>query len=329
MPISAEGTAMTAPTWPQPPWSVGQPPSIHRLAARLHAAPPARIVQPAFDSPEALAALLKHRDLDLPADPGALDEFCLCLQHVDPLQPDLVLFALPLCLHVWQHCLFDEQFAETHVDLVSRWHSALSARPMIIADTVGGEAASAVNEFMRSSILSRLSYEHRLRKPTTDDSTSTWIGFLASYGCIWPDIGQIFREWRLLHYTGHAFAALQYLCMFAYDERENPLSSAQVSVTGGGAPRPWDYAEECQRSHWLPANLTALQDLFCVTWMEQWAADAAGRLVGQPEWGVARTIAEDITLQPYRIDQRIRDVIRNLESTDPYRYWSDDYSMRT
>ncbi len=246
------------------------------------------------------------------------------MKYVSPLQPDLMRHALPLCLRAWQQCLFGGD----HEDVARAFHSALFSRPTIIAATIGGDEAEVVKRFMGASIIARMSAEHSVRKAERDSSAHTWLAFFASYGCVWPDIGHIYDEWRSLRLEGFAVTSVQYLSLLAYDDREQPLFPHHSPSSGGGAPRPWDYAGDFGDSpRWLPENVEALSRILTVESVQEWACAAARKLSEHPERHLADLVCEDIGLQPYRIESRIHDLVQHMASEEPYKYWSDSFGM--
>jgi hypothetical protein len=214
------------------------------------------------------------------------------------------------------------------MEVAKMFHSALSAKPSIISVTLGDAASRCVAGFMRSSLIARMTFEYQLHKSRNDISAQIWMAFLASYGCIWADIDVLFDEWQQLQFNGLCVAALEFLSLFAYDDRETPLFVSSPSITGDGTPRPWDYAgDDADLPCWLPENVNALARIFTVESIEHWASNAATRLSHHPESELARLVCDDIKLQPYRIQSRITDFIHHMGSSAPYKYWSDSYGI--
>jgi hypothetical protein len=299
-------------------------PSVTRVFALLgRPQPPSSISQEAFDDRLLLDELVRHGRLNGPILDGPLHEYCLCLKYVSPLQPDLMRHAIPLCLEAWQARLFDQG----HEDVARAFNSALSTRPDVIAAALDESAARAIMDFMRASILARMSHQMNLRKPEGDTAAHTWMGFFASYGCIWPDVKDVLADWRRSDVAGLAVAAIEYLSLLAYDDREHPLFAASARRPGA-VPRPWDYAgEDGDPSKWLPENVDALRSTMTVASVEAWALEAAGRLASHTERDLAALVAEDIALQPYLIESRLGDLVHHMASIEAYKVWSDVYGV--
>ena len=307
---------------PWPVYTCPDPTSVYDGLGRP--GPPPGIRQGSVDAPDMLDALVRGGRLDAPLADGPLHEYCLCLRYVRPLQRDLMLHALPLCLKAWQESLF----GMGHTDVAKAFHSALGNAPNIISTTISDDAARVVADFMRGSLIARMSRERTLRKPAGDLSVHTWIAFFASYGCIWPEVEKIFDDWRRLPLVGLSVAAIQYLSLLAYDDVEHPLFPAWSSSTGGGAPKPWDYAtEDGDSPTWLPENIKALAESLSVDGVQQWVCAAAQQLAGHTEHQLADLVAEDVGLQPYRVESRIVDLVHHMASREAYKYWSDSYGM--
>jgi hypothetical protein len=317
MMMSSSEQQSSHPVYPRP-----DPVSVYQKLGSPR--PPAALRQDAFDDPELLRALAEHRQFSAPVGEGLLYEYCLCLKYVDPLQPELMRHALPLCLKAWQNSLFEGSC----MDVARAFHSAINARTNIISMTIGDGASRVVVDFMRESIVAMISGERALRKVVGDLSAHRWMAFFASYGSMWADVDKLLSEWRSLPFDGLSVGAIQYLSLFSYDDREHPLFPAWSPSSGGGAPRPWDYAaEEGDSPQWCSDNVDVLSSFFTVESVQGWARAAAQRLSGHPECELAGLVCEDIELQPYRVDSRIKDFVRHMASKDPYKYWSDTYGM--
>jgi hypothetical protein len=305
-------------------WPVYPRPAPEALHASLgHPRPPSSIRQEGFDQPE-LLDLLRDGRLDGPVIEASLCEYCLCIKYVETLQADLMYHALPLCFRVWQDCLFSGQYEETAAAL----HSALFRRPDVIAETIGHDAARTIEDFAAESILSRISVEQTLRKKPGDLSAHRWMAFLASYGCIWGNVARILNEWRSVHFRGYAIAAVQYLSLFAYDDREQTIFPSHSSSEGGGAPYPWSCAGGYSDSpKWRKENVEHMKQFLTVVSIQEWARAAAEKVDEENERKIANLVYEDITLQPYRVESRVRDVLHHIDSGTAYSYWSDSFGM--
>lgn len=282
--------------------------------------PPGEIWEQAFDYDQApLERIAREGRLGAAVLGPALEEYCLDLRWVDTLQPDLLRHALPLLLEAWQSFLFDG----SHQDVALALHSALSARPNILATTLDAQSAEIVRDFMAESILSRISGTVQLRVGSGSD-IDRWLACLGSYGCIWPDAGRIFQEWGSTRYRGCSLSAVQYLSLLVYDDRENPVFADRV-VAGGALPVPWEYASNGVGEHWLTENLASFREAMTLEYVAKWLDRAHRSLAGQPEAELAALVAEDMALQPYLVEGRLMDLSDHLASTAPSsdKYWRD------
>jgi|JFJP01.1.fsa_nt_gi hypothetical protein len=122
---------------------------------------PEKVYQKAFDYDQTPLETLTNFKIGMERSEvlnWALSEYNLDLEYVRPLQEDLMLYWLPLCMEYWQKSLF-EKF---NYYFVWRFHEALHYSQNIIAQTIGKEIQSLTYRFMRDSILARISDEKYL-----------------------------------------------------------------------------------------------------------------------------------------------------------------------
>lgn len=276
------------------------------------------VAQEGADDPARLALLSHARPESGELPVAALEEYCICLTHAERLDPALARFALPMCLDAWQRYLFEG----THGDLAMLLFHRLAGHATKLEESMGATDVEVVRDFMRVSILSRLSTVTSLQVNAPGEM-EVWVDYLAGYGTVWADFSILLRDWCSVSTIGLAIAAIQYLSLLVYEDAEHPLFQRWADRLGGAAPLPWAGKDV----PWLRDNVSALQQMLQGTGARDWMARAVDRLKGHADESLARLILDDMDLQPYRVESRTRDLAMHMATPGAQKYWSDVYGI--
>jgi len=159
---------------------------------------------------------------------SSLSEYNLDLMFVRPLQENLMLYWLPLCMDYWQRSLFEKY----NYYFVWSFYDALSNNPNIIAQTVGTEIQSLTYRFMRDSIIARISEEKYLIFLNPNNSSQAWIDTFFSFGCFADDIAGILNIWSKMDCFGFAISYFQYVIGLIYEYDFIPIYKSITPYLG-------------------------------------------------------------------------------------------------
>lgn len=276
------------------------------------------LAQEGADDPDRLALLSHTRSDEGELPVAGLEEYSLCIKYAEELEPKLARFALPMCLDAWQRCLFRGE----HPGLARMFFDGIAGRTNKIERSLGTDGACLIRDFMRRSILFKLSAIESLGVSAPEEM-EIWVDFIACYGTAWTDVAALLGEWSAVTNLGFALSSVQYLSLLVYNDAEHPIFGKWAGQRGGAAPLPWSGKD----APWLHENVVALEKLLLGDGALAWLSRAVARLAGQPDESLARTILEDLELQPYRFETRCKDLIAHMATSGAQKYWSDDYGM--
>jgi len=149
----------------------------------------------------------------------ALSEYNYDLMHVRPLQQNLMLHWLPICMEYWQQSLH----AKKGYDFVYFLHDALYQKQDIIAETVGKEIQNITFQFMRNTLLALLSSQRELDSLRSGSSPYKWIPRFNSFVGFSDELENILNAWGKMDSYGFAISYFQYISCLVFDDSDNPV----------------------------------------------------------------------------------------------------------
>lgn len=112
---------------------------------------------------------------------------------------------------------------------------------------------------MRQSILEEIDEQRGLTYKGAAARPYRWLGALATYGVVLPDIELLWTAWWSLDTIGRATAAVQYASCLIYPENENPIFAPWTADAGGGPPCLWEFQGHLYTHRWLQPNVDFLK----------------------------------------------------------------------
>lgn len=280
--------------------------------------PPLSVSEKAFDYDQApLLHLAKRRLGATPADQYGLIDYALDLKYVLPLQKDLMLHCLPLCLETWQYCLIHK--AESR--FVEEFHSALAAKPNVIRETAGDDVSQLFFCFMKDSILASMNGKKYLFHEGQGAYSHIWIRHFASLGTFCNKIETIISEWKKLDTVGLAICFLKYLSVLIYEENNNPVFMPWTPKDGGGSPCLWEYDSTGFGERWSNRNIESLKRF--LEWEELMRCSEAllNIMQNHKNYPIAQQVILDLKKNKNKIESRTGDLCEYLSLPSESGLW--------
>jgi hypothetical protein len=265
---------------------------------------PEKVYQKAFDYDQTPLETLTNFKIGMERSEvlnWALSEYNLDLEYVRPLQEDLMLYWLPLCMEYWQKSLF-EKF---NYYFVWRFHEALHYSQNIIAQTIGKEIQSLTYRFMRDSILARISEEKYLSFSKQKTSSHFWIETLISYGSFADNIGELLQIWSKMDNFGFAISYFQYVSCLIYEWDINPLFIPPC--TGGGAPYLFDPVIE-----WNKHNVESLEKWLEIKNIQHLISKAKAQIQNEDQIEIVSKLESAFLNDQDAVEYRVLELLDNL-----------------
>jgi hypothetical protein len=270
---------------------------------------PKSITQVPFDHDDSHYARLCAAALgETKASGRDLIDYALDITY-QPLQRDLFVFLLPLCIEAWRDELLGHR--RGYGGFVEQLYPAL-VRSRCLETQLPPEARDAVVAAMRAAIVEAIDRERQLSFEGMGATPYRWVGAFVTHGGLAPDIDALWAAWWELGTPGRAVAALQLASCLMYDDRANPVFAAWTPERGGGPPSLWQYAGHLYEDRWLPENVSFLERTLDATYIGERVEAAAAALAGEPTYEMARAIAGDLGDRRELLAQRCEELPRML-----------------
>jgi len=233
------------------------------------------------------------------ADPFDLS---VCIDDVryGELQPDLLLYLLPVCLQAWHD---DLRGLTDYGAFVEHFYPVLADRGVFDSLLTPAQAAM-VAAFIRQSILDEIDAQRGLSHGTRGRAVYRWIHAVTTYGVVRPDIAELWTAWWRMETIGRAVAAVQYASTLLYPDDANPIFAAWTRDEGGGPPSLWEFNGHLYTHRWQDANVAFLRQTLTVEAVTDLLERAATVLAGEPEHDAARKVLADVPARHGMLEAR-------------------------
>jgi len=284
---------------------------------------PKEITQGVFEAgPEHLERLAALRPGEK-ASQWDLSDYMEDLQYRTDIQPSLFLYLLPFCLERWDEYIRNDNF-ECPVSMEA-FYTVLGGTN-VPSECLASEQRTAVQEFMRKSILEEIDSQDRLNFRGYPAQPYRWISALTTYGVLAPDIARIWNDWWTIDTQGQATAAVQYISCLMYSKDKNPIFAPYSREKGGGPPCLWDFDGYLFESRWQEQNVQFLENLLRSTKnVINVLTKAVDRLNAQSELAIAQKVLSDVPQCAERLAGRceaLPAILATIAQSDTY-LWPD------
>jgi len=283
---------------------------LKTLQSAFLAVPP-EITQAAFDgNSKHLHRLARLRPGER-AEVSDLWEYTQDLLYTE-IQDSLLEYLLPFCLQAWR-----DDLRGTHSEyggFVEHFYPVLANRHVFNQRLTPARTA-AVSEFMREAILEEIDDQRGLKYQGTAARPYRWITALTTHGVLLEDVDRLWNAWWSVDTVGRAIAAVQYVSCLIYSQNENPVFAPWTPDGGGGPPCLWEFGGHLYEHRWLDKNVHFLKQALTVPGTCDLLNRAVERLAGEPEYGPAIEVQEDIPLCADTLASRCDELPRLLETT--------------
>ena len=245
-------------------------------------------------------------DRETPASPSDLLRYAHDLSYM-PVQAELLVFLLPVCLSAWQQSL-KPATASRYASFVEYFSGAL-AKHAGFRDLLSPRQYAAAGDFVQEAILARIDHESRLHFGRTSEATYAWVRSMASMGTAFPVIGDLWSEWWACSTQGRARGVLQYLSPLMYPEDRNPIFAQWTPQEGGGPPVPWETDGFIYDQCWLPENVESLRNTLTLDHARHCLCTAAAVLQDVDDSGIPARMLGDFDSAAARVELRIEELV--------------------
>jgi len=280
-----------------------------------------RITQQPFDhDPGHLFRMVALAPGDEP-EPVDLVDYCLDLQYMEA-QPDLLRYALPLCLRAWRQSVLGD---------TTEYESFMEHFPPAIVDgglferLLSEDEGRAVQRFFVRTILDAIDAQDALPFSGYPNAAYPWISELTTAGVVLPEIADLWRAWWSIESTGPACAAIQYASCLIYADHDNPVFPQPPRGAAGGPPELWEFSGFLYNRCWRAENVAFLRATLTVEKLEDVVKRAADRLEALPMGAMAATVHADFKARREVVEARCRelpDILATKQGTPPHFEWS-------
>jgi hypothetical protein len=282
--------------------------ALHRLLGVMR--PPERITQEAFEGNDRHLQRLARLQPGEQADGNDLWEYIHDLRNTD-IQGSLLVYLLPFCLQAWRE---DLRGIEGYGGLIEHFYPVLADRHIFDLHLTSKQS-EVVSEYMQQGIVEEIDDQRGLSYQGSKARPYRWVGALASFGVLLPNVDRLWTAWWSLDTVGRAVAAIQYISCLMYSENENPVFAPWTPDRGGGPPCLWGFEGHLYAHRWLEPNVNFLKGILTVQSVGDVLVQAVDRLVGQPEHDAAAAVQDDFPLCTETLDARCAELPRLLETT--------------
>lgn len=225
-------------------------------------------------------------------------------------------FLLPTLLLSW-----GKEITTRQSGYVEQLHAALTRESFF--SSLPNRLRLAVTQYMRRRILEVLGQQHSLdvrgKTPVHE-----WIWVVGSYGVITQDVPALWTEWWQLSYEGYCVAAVQFASLLICDRDRNPVFAAWTPTRGGGPPCPWEYASAGFDERWDDANISFLQEVLSVPYLEERLQEAEQRMLSEDSVSKAKLVRATLSSEPAPARARISFLLAQLgtpSSPEQAQWW--------
>lgn len=255
------------------------------------------------ESSEADTGHLRRLLALLPGQTGAADDlysYAHALRYTDIDSP-LLVHLLPTCLQAWYDDLRGKR--SDYGGFVEYFYSVLAHRHIFGAHLTPRQA-TAVAQFMASSILEEIDAQRGLVYRGMHARPYGWLRALTTYGVLRPDIELLWARWWSSETIGCALSLVQYVSALVYDDDSNPIFAPWARNDGGGPPCLWEFEGLLDSSRWLASNVTFLERTLRPSAVADALKHAVIRLTNTPEYEVAARLESDLRTRAVVFERR-------------------------
>lgn len=281
---------------------------LHRKLGAMR--PPDKITQEPFEGNDGhLSRLVRLRPGEK-ADGNDLWKYIHDLRYGE-IQSSLLVYLLPFCLKAWRD---DLRGIEGHGGTIEYFNAVLADR-RIFDLHLNASQGEAVSEFMRRAILDEIDGQRSLKFQGSKARPYRWFRALTTYAVIRPDLNLLWNAWWTLETVGRAIAAVHYISCLMYGEYENPVFAPWTADGGGGPPCLWEFDGHLYSHRWLQTNVDFLKETLTVQRVGEILSRSVDRLMGEPEYDMARTVRDELPLCDAILSSRCAELPHLLEIT--------------
>lgn len=243
------------------------------------------------------------------ADPKDLYGYAEDLTYRE-IQPDLLVFLLPICLTAWQ-----EDLMAPHGSKYGAFREQLStamARNVGFRELLAPEQCAAVSDFMRDVILDKIDQESELSFSGSGASPYSWIEAIGTFGTAFPAVDELWRIWWSGSTPGRACGILQYASVLMYPDERNPIFAPWTGDAGGGPPCLWETDGHIHEESWLSENVDFLRGTFTVRFVREGIHAAASMLRVKTASTIPKQMAADLQEAETLVELRLAELVENL-----------------
>ena len=260
--------------------------------------------------------------------PFDLDNYFEDLTYGGEVQPDLLLFLLPLCLRAWSMNLLRET-AYYSIYAERFWVAWKKVPWRTLFDVFSETQRSAFDRYVSETIIEAIDRGRTLRSKRNQHYCYGWTSEIASFAIVRPALPRLFHTWWGLETEGRAIGALQYISTLMYDDKRNPIFPAWTPEQGGGAPHPWEDSMPFKDQPWDPVNINFLQEFLVPSRLLAAINRSAERLTGAEDQEIARRMEADFEHQAPLLERRLEQLPAILSSDETIVDWpGSDRSKR-
>jgi hypothetical protein len=264
--------------------------------------PPATIWQNPFDyDSKHLHSLCKCQAEGRSPDQGDMSAYALDLTYQE-IQPDLLVFLLPICLRAWSMYLLG-QGAVYEGSIEELW-GALNRKPGALG-LLSEKQRNAVERYFREGILMAIDAGHRLRSASSNAACYRWLYDIGSFASVFPRLSQLWSSWWDLNSEGRAIGALQYMSCLMYEAAANPVFAPWTPLEGGGPPGLWADSMSYNKQYWDSENIIFLQGVLVPSQLFSMIDRCQERLTNPEDQRIALQMKQDFERQRLLLEKRI------------------------
>jgi hypothetical protein len=286
---------------------------------------PARFWQKPFDDhdPDRYEKLCQWAETDAPLPPRdrplLLDCYLEELCYIEEIQPDLLLFLLPLLLRAWSMNLLGETwFYRSYAEQFwLAWNNRQFGpiRRASLLELLSEKQQRAFERYASDAFLGAIDRGQRLRSEGSGAYCYDWFYEMGSFATVCPGLEPLWREWWTLKSEGRAIGALQYLSCLMYEDDANPVFAPHTPDKGGGPPRLWaDSMGGVNDQAWKPANVAFLKDALTPDRLFAAIDPSLERLSNAEDRQIAERMKTDFEVQRTLLEFRIEQLPEILAS---------------
>src|SRR6185369_9210613 len=136
------------------------------------------------------------------------------------VQGDLFRYLFPFCLQAWGEDLRGRD--DAYGAFRENFYPAV-VRGGVFERLLSPPEVDAVSVYLRGGILEEIDEQRGLLHGGMGARPYRWIGALATYGVLLPDLGRLWKAWWAAQTVGRAVAVVQYISCLVYDAEDNPV----------------------------------------------------------------------------------------------------------